>query len=126
MEIKRARMTKMLSEIKEASGDIHGACDVLQELQIETFGSMEKREKIEFLLEQMRLCLLKGDYTRTVIISRKINVKYLKEPELKDLSKRYYALMIDFALHEGMYLDVCKYYFEIVDWIDSDVKVYFC
>lgn len=29
------------------------AADVLHELQVETFGSMEKREKTEFILEQV-------------------------------------------------------------------------
>jgi hypothetical protein len=36
---------------------------------------MEKREKIEFLLEQMRLCLFRNDFIRAQIISRKINTR---------------------------------------------------
>lgn len=36
---------------------------------------MDRREKLEFLLEQMRLCLAKNDYIRTQIISKKINTK---------------------------------------------------
>ena len=36
---------------------------------------MDRREKLEFLLEQMRLCLAKSDYIRTQIISKKINTK---------------------------------------------------
>lgn len=40
---------------------------------------MEKREKVEFILEQMRLCLAKKDYIRTQIISKKINTKYFEE-----------------------------------------------
>ena len=35
---------------------MHGlteAADILQELQVETFGSMERREKVEFILEQV-------------------------------------------------------------------------
>ena len=45
---------------------------------------MPRREKTEFILEQMRLCLAKKDYTRStstltniaIIISRKINLKF--------------------------------------------------
>ncbi len=37
---------------------------------------MEKDEKVQFILEQMRLCLAKKDYIRTQIISKKINIKY--------------------------------------------------
>jgi len=46
---------------------------------VETFGSMEKKEKVEFILEQMRLCLAKKDFVRTQIISKKINTKYFEE-----------------------------------------------
>lgn len=64
------------------------AADILQELQVETFGSMDKREKVDFILEQMRLCLAKSDYIRTQIISKKINTKFFadKENEVKHRS----------------------------------------
>ena len=48
-------------------------------IQVETFGSMEKKEKVEFILEQMRLCLAKKDYIRTQIISKKINTKFFED-----------------------------------------------
>jgi 26S proteasome regulatory subunit N5 len=35
------------------------AAEILQEIAVETFGSMEKREKAEFLLEQVRGRLLR-------------------------------------------------------------------
>ncbi|CAM4885109.1 unnamed protein product [Rotaria socialis] len=45
--------------------------DALATKNVETYGTMGCREKLEFLLEQMRLCLAKHDYTRTQIISQK-------------------------------------------------------
>ncbi|CAF3416385.1 unnamed protein product [Rotaria socialis] len=45
--------------------------DALTTKNVETYGTMGCREKLEFLLEQMRLCLAKHDYTRTQIISQK-------------------------------------------------------
>ena len=36
---------------------------------------MERREKVDFILEQMRLCLAKKDFIRTQIISKKISPK---------------------------------------------------
>ena len=39
---------------------------------------MERREKVEFILEQMRLCLAKKDYIRTQIISKKISPKFFE------------------------------------------------
>ena len=38
---------------------------------------MERREKAEYILEQMRLVLGKKDFVRLQIISRKINPKLL-------------------------------------------------
>lgn len=48
-------------------------------VQVETYGSMEKKEKVEFILEQMRLCIAVKDYIRTQIISKKINTKFFQE-----------------------------------------------
>jgi hypothetical protein len=42
---------------------------------------MDKREKVDFILEQMRLCLAKSDYIRTQIISKKINTKFFQDKE---------------------------------------------
>jgi len=77
--VERARLTRTLSQIKEKEGKTVEAADILQELQVETYGSMERREKVEFILEQMRLCMLKKDYTRAQIISRKINIKFFED-----------------------------------------------
>ncbi|CAO3635502.1 unnamed protein product [Cunninghamella blakesleeana] len=115
VEVERARITRMLSKIKEDEGKINEAADILQELQVETFGSMEKREKTDFILEQMRLCLAKHDYIRTQIISKKINIKFFQEKENEDLKLRFYQLMIQHALHEEQYLNVHKYYKQIYD-----------
>ena len=43
---------------------------------METYGSMEKNEKVDFILEQIRLCLAKKDYIRAQIISKKISIKF--------------------------------------------------
>lgn len=51
----------------------------MDSLQVETYGSMEKKEKAEFILEQMRLCIAVKDYIRTQIISKKINTKFFQE-----------------------------------------------
>lgn len=81
VEIERARLTRILAQYKESKGEIEVAANILQELQVETYGSMEKREKIEFLLEQMRICILIGDFIRTQIISRKISIRAFESEE---------------------------------------------
>jgi 26S proteasome regulatory subunit N5 len=68
-----------LAKIQEDQGKLKEASETLQEVQVETYGAMEKKEKTEFILEQMRLCLATHDYVRAQIISRKINPKVLLE-----------------------------------------------
>ena len=77
--------------MKKAQGDLTAAADILCELQVETFGSMERREKTEFILEQVALCIERGDWTQAGILSRKISTKYFSrkpkptpEQEAKD------------------------------------------
>ncbi|MCJ1248651.1 hypothetical protein MMC30_005869 [Trapelia coarctata] len=76
VEVERARVTRILSDMKKEQGDLNAAADILCELQVETFGSMERREKTEFILEQVSLCIEKGDWTQAGILSRKITTKY--------------------------------------------------
>ncbi|KXS18653.1 PCI-domain-containing protein [Gonapodya prolifera JEL478] len=113
VEVERARLTRMLSKIKEDEGNINDATEILHELQVETFGSMERREKTDFILEQMRLSLLKRDFTRLQIISRKISIKYFDDAANEDLKLRFYEIMIQHALHEENFLNVTKYYRQV-------------
>jgi len=76
VEVERARVTRILSNIKKEKGDIDAATDILCELQVETFGSMSRREKTEFILEQVALCIQKGDWTQAGLLSRKISTRY--------------------------------------------------
>jgi len=109
VEIERARLTMKLSKMKEADGDIAGAADVLHELQVETYGSMDRREKVEFILDQMRLSLAKKDYVRTAILAKKISTRYFEKDEAADLKLKFYRILIAVGVYENKYLDVCKY-----------------
>ncbi|KAI7515154.1 hypothetical protein KC343_g23678, partial [Hortaea werneckii] len=76
VEVERARVTRILTHIKRDQGDISAAKDILCELQVETFGSMTRREKTEFILEQVALCIEDGDWTQAGILGRKISTRY--------------------------------------------------
>lgn len=79
-------MTRILSNIKKEQGDFTAATDILCELQVETFGSMSRREKTEFILEQVGLCIQKADWIQAGILSRKISTRYFarKAPKTKE------------------------------------------
>lgn len=118
VEVELARLTKMLATIKEADGNSEEAANLLQEVQVETFGAMEKREKTTYILNQMRLVLLKKDYVRTQIIAKKLNPKLLETDDMQDLKIEYFEYMIRYWLHEGKYLEVSKAYLSIFNTPD--------
>ncbi|KAG2533815.1 26S proteasome non-ATPase regulatory subunit 12 homolog A-like [Panicum virgatum] len=137
VEIERARLIKRLAKIKEEQGKIDEAADLMQEVAVETFGSMAKTEKIAFILEQVRLCLDRQDYVRAQILSRKISTRVFdadpsKEkkkpkgdsivqdapaeiPSLLELKRIYYELMIRYYSHNNDYLEICRCYKAIYD-----------
>lgn len=76
VELERARITRTIAEMKEAAGDVVGkrctqfskstylgdakfcfmyigAADIMQDMQVETYGTMDRREKTDFILEQV-------------------------------------------------------------------------
>lgn len=115
VEVERARLTKILASIKEKEGKIGEAADIMQEIQVETFGQMDKIEKAEFILEQLRLCLDKKDIIKSQILSNKLSKKALADKDLADVKLRYYELMVRFYSFETRYLDIAKCYESVYD-----------
>lgn len=110
VEVEKARLTAMLANMKEAEGNFEEAANLLQEVQVESYGAMERREKTEYILNQMRLVLLKKDYVRTQIISKKLNPKLLEAEDFQDVKIQYYEFMVKYWLHEKKFLEVSKAY----------------
>lgn len=82
--------------------------------KVETYGSMEKKEKVEFILEQMRLCIAVKDYIRTQIISKKINTKFFQDEGTEVLN-----LLLRKLLHQWIliyiYMFVCCFF--LISWL---------
>jgi 26S proteasome regulatory subunit N5 len=66
---------------------------LLQEVQVETYGSMDRREKLEFILYQMKILLRKQDYVRFFIVSKKVNENGLNDAAITDLKLTYFSYM---------------------------------
>jgi 26S proteasome regulatory subunit N5 len=112
VEMEGARLTRRLAQVKEAKGDLEGAAEIMQELQVETFGGMERAEKFDFILEQMRLCLEKNDFIRGAIIAKKIIPRQLNKDEFDDEKLRFYSHMIRIHARNKAYMDICRAYLE--------------
>ncbi|SCU93716.1 LAMI_0E15346g1_1 [Lachancea mirantina] len=113
VEVERARVTRELTHIRREQGKIDEAAELLCALQVETFGSMEMYEKIQFIMEQMELSILKGDFSQAAVLSRKILKKTIKNDKYAALKLEYYNLLIKIGLHNADYLQVAQYYQEI-------------
>ena len=111
LEIESAELTRTLAKYQEQDGDIKLAAKTLQETQVETLAKMGKDKKIDYILEQVRLCLDAKDFTRAIIIGRKINTNNIAQDDaLNPLKIRYYTLMIRYHYQEKDYLSIAKAY----------------
>lgn len=73
VEAESARLHLILAFIYEQDGDISSACATIQDVHVETYGSIPREEKAEYIYHQTRLNILNKDYVRALIQSRKMN-----------------------------------------------------
>lgn len=97
--------------MQEDEGDVSVAANYLQEVHVETYGSLSKKEKVEYILEQLRLTLAKKDFVRAAIVSGKINRKHLAE--MNDYKIRFFTLLTILHRHEKDALELVKDYHAI-------------
>lgn len=114
LEVERAQLAKILGAIYEhEENDLPGAAKVICSVQVETFGSMDKRSRVDFILEQIRLAIATDEYGKATLISRKITGRTFDASGFEDLKLRYLELMIQLSLHNGSYLDCYRHYREV-------------
>jgi 26S proteasome regulatory subunit N5 len=94
--------------LQEQAGDVTAAAEIMQEVHVETYGSLSKKEKVEFILEQIRLTLLKKDYIRATIVSGKVSRKHLLQEDMQEYKVRFYTLIADNHWHEQDALELAK------------------
>ena len=80
---------------------------------METHGSLSKRDKVEFILEQMRMTLEKKDFVRATIVAGKISRKHLKEENMEEYKVKFYTLMTINHRHDKDALELAKDYHAI-------------
>lgn len=123
LEVEYARCCLLIVKMNENDDNINEAAKILQDVQVETYGSMDKREKLEFILYQMKIMLKKKDYTRTIIVSRKINKKNLEEAGIEDLKIIYYSYLSAYYGHEKKFFENAECYKAIYDALKKNEEV---
>lgn len=110
IELERARVTMVLSKIKEKNGELKEACTTLNDIQVETYGSMERREKAEFVLEQMRLLLDNNDLIRANMVAKKLSDKVLNDKDFEDIKIAYNLHMVRYHTEKANYMNLFTCY----------------
>ena len=120
VELDHARFTVLLAEISEKEGRKKEASDKLAAIQVETITTMPRLEKLDCLVNQLRLALEIGDYHLAPTISRKINYRALGRKDTKDLKCRYFKLMATYYNHTDSHLLVGRCWHEIYLTVASE------
>jgi 26S proteasome regulatory subunit N5 len=83
---------------------------------------MDKREKLEFILYQMKIMLKKKDFVRFFIISKKINENNINEEDIADLKVNYYSYMAIYNNNENKITECCRCYRILWETLKSTKK----
>ncbi|WLF81112.1 proteasome regulatory particle subunit [Lodderomyces elongisporus] len=110
VEVERAIVSRQLAEIYlNQKNDLDKAVDILCDLQVETYSLMPFSDKIDYILEQIRLTLQKGDYGQARILTRKILLKSLKNfPKADEYKVEYLKMLIQIDTFEYKYEGIYK------------------
>jgi hypothetical protein len=76
------------------------------------------KEKVEFILYQMQLVLMRSGFVRCQILSKKITKRHLNEAGPEALKIQYFKYMIQHYVHEKDILNAAKAYQIIFDTVN--------
>jgi 26S proteasome regulatory subunit N5 len=117
VEYEYSQAIRKMTEFHLMNKNIDEAAKLIQDVQIEAFGSLESDYKIDYILFQMQVLIEKGDYIRTLIVSNKIKRNHLDDEGIELLKIRFFRLMILYYVHEKKYLETSKCYKTLYDFV---------
>lgn len=123
-EMERSKISKRLASIKKTNGHPMEAIKILEDLKIDTLATLDRKERMEIILQLMDLLVETKDFTKCMIIAKKINVKHFEcSTDYQLLKVRYYRLMIAMDKDEN-YLNTSRHYQALLqtDFIKSQLE----
>lgn len=60
---------------------------------------MDREEKVTYIIEQLEMMIETEDWVKVQIISRRLNRKLIKPPEMADLKVRFLHLLNIYHIH---------------------------
>jgi 26S proteasome regulatory subunit N5 len=115
-EMERAKICKEYATMKKNNdSDVEGAIKILEDLKLDTLTSLERKERIEIILQLMELLIESKEFVKCLIVAKKINKQILDQtPEYQALKIRFYRLMIIIDKYEN-YLNTSRHYQAIIN-----------
>ena len=117
VEYEYSQAIRKMAEIHLMNNAINEAAKLIQDVQIEAFGSLENKYKVDYILFQMQVLLEKKDYIRTLIVSNKIKRNHLDDEGFELLKIRFFQLMIEYYYCSKKYIEVSKCYKILYDFV---------
>ena len=117
VEYEYSQAIRRMTEIHLMNNQIDEAAKLIQDVQIEAFGSLDNKYKVDYILFQMQVLLEKGDYIRSLMVSNKIKRNHLDDEGFELLKIRFFQLMIQYFFHEKKYIEVSKCYKVLYDFV---------
>jgi len=111
LEIERVKLTELKTQQLVKKGDIREASKLMQSVQIETYGTIDKEKRLDFMLEQMKLLLQVSDFIRMAVVRNKIKEKLLLD--FPDRCKTFNELSVQLFLHDENFLAISEGYWNI-------------
>ena len=119
VDLQRARIVKKYSLYLEENGRLQEAMELMKTMHIETFVSLDRMERMDFLLLQIRIALECEDYLQAQLLSNKINKNTIQTDGFEALRIEYCRLMIKYYLHNESYIDCTRCFINIYDTLTS-------
>lgn len=123
-EMERAKICKDLAAIKKEDGKIAEAISILEDLRIDTLTVLDRKDRIEIILQLMEMLIESKQFVKCLIIAKKINKQHLDQTvEYEQLKIKFYQLMITIDKNEN-YLRTSSHYQGILNTspIESNFK----
>lgn len=122
-EIERAKICMDLATIKREDGDVANAITILEDLKIDTLTTLDRKDRIEIVIQLMELLVESKEFVKCLIIAKKISKQHLDQtPDYEHLKIKFYQLMITIDKNEN-YLNISRHYQAILSTKTIEVNV---
>ncbi|KAL7718918.1 26S proteasome non-ATPase regulatory subunit [Entamoeba marina] len=119
VDVERARLVRDFALYLEEKNRLEDATQLMLTMHIETFTSLDRKERMDFLLVQLRLALECKDYLRSMLLSNKVNRTTLQSEGFEALRLEFCRLMVKYYTNEGNYLENCRMCFIAYETLSS-------